>query len=327
MKPLYSLLACIIGFFLDLWWGDPQGFFWHPIRLIGLWISFCEKMLRACLGKKEKDLYVAGVLLTLLVIGVSTGLPALLLWACYRLHFALGIGVESLLCYFVYATKSLRVESMKVQEALLEEDLPKAKRAVSMIVGRDVEPLDQEGVAKAALETVAENTSDGVVAPIFYTLLGGAVAGYFYKAINTMDSMVGYKNEKYKYFGRFAAKLDDVVNFIPARLSAFLMLLVAFVSKGLDGKNAWNIYWRDRKKSTSPNAGQTEAVCAGALHIQILGPTYYFGKLYEKATMGEPDKRVAPIMILQVNQMMYRTAWLALLLFALLKYGMLQLLL
>ena len=317
----YSLYACLIGFLLDLLIGDPQWFRWHPIRLIGQWIDTCEKIVRKCFGTKDKQLFVAGIVLAVMVMVVSTGIPLLLLIVCYRIHVLLGIGIESILCYFVYATKSLKTESMKVYEALETKDIQESRRAVSMIVGRDVDRLDETGVAKAAVETVAENTSDGVIAPIFYTMLGGAVAGFLYKSINTMDSMIGYKNEKYMYFGRFAAKLDDVVNFIPARVSAFLMLLAAAISPEMDAKEAWHIYKRDRKKSSSPNAGQTEAVCAGALHIQILGPAYYFGVLHEKPSIGEALKPVEPLTIKKVNQLMYRTAWLAVFLFSFIKWG------
>lgn len=318
---LYSLYACLIGFLLDLLIGDPQWFRWHPIRLIGQWIDICERLVRKWFGTKEKQLFVAGIVLALMVMVVSTGIPVLILIVCYRIHIFLGIGVESILCYFVYATKSLKTESMKVYDALETKDIQASRTAVSMIVGRDVDRLDETGVAKAAVETVAENTSDGVIAPIFYTMLGGAAAGLLYKSINTMDSMIGYKNDKYLFLGRFAAKLDDVVNFIPARVSAFLMLLAAALSPKTDAKEAWHIYKRDRKKSSSPNAGQTEAVCAGALHIEILGPAYYFGVLHEKPSIGEAMEPVEPVTIKKVNQLMYGTAWLAVILFSLFKYG------
>lgn len=318
---LYSLYACLIGFLLDLILGDPQWFRWHPIRLIGQWIDICERLVRKWFGTKEKQLFVAGIVLALMVMVVSTGIPVLILIVCYRIHVFLGIGIESILCYFIYATKSLKTESMKVYDALETKDIQASRKAVSMIVGRDVDRLDETGVAKAAVETVAENTSDGVIAPIFYTMLGGAAAGFLYKSINTMDSMIGYKNDKYLFLGRFAARLDDVVNFIPARLSAFLMLLAAAISPKMDAKKAWHVYKRDRKKSSSPNAGQTEAVCAGALQIQILGPAYYFGVLHDKPSIGEPMEPVEPLTIKRVNQLMYMTAWLAVLLFSMLKWG------
>ena len=252
---LYSLYACLIGFLLDLLIGDPQWFRWHPIRLIGRWIDICERFVRKLFGKTDQQLFFAGIVLAIMVMVVSTGIPVIILVVCYRIHVVLGIGIESVLCYFVYATKSLRTESMNVYDALETKDIRASRHAVSMIVGRDVDRLDETGVAKAAVETVAENTSDGVIAPIFYTMLGGASAGFLYKSINTMDSMIGYKNDKYLYLGRFAAKLDDVVNFIPARVSAFLMLLAAAIMPKADAIEAWSIYKRDRKKSSSPNAG------------------------------------------------------------------------
>ena len=202
---------------------------------------------------------------------------------------------------------------MKVYNALKEEGLEEGRKAVSMIVGRDTERLDEKGVVKAAVETIAENFSDGVAAPMFYMMLGGTLAGYFYKAVNTMDSMVGYKNEKYYYFGFAAAKLDDLANFIPARLSAFVMIAAAFLT-GLDGKNAWKIFWRDRFNHKSPNSAQTEAVCAGALRVQLAGNAYYFGKLYEKPTIGDDLRPVENRDIRRANRLMMGTAWLSLIL-------------
>ena len=311
---LGSLYGCIIGYVLDLIFGDPYWMVCHPARLIGTLIAKGEKVCRKCFPKSSKGQLVAGTVLALFVIFISTGIPVVLLYGCYRIHFYAGVAVEGILCYFLFATKSLKVESMKVYDALKKEDLQASRYAVSMIVGRDVDRLDEQGVAKAAVETVAENTSDGIVAPLFYMILGGAPLGYFYKAINTMDSMIGYKNDKYLYFGRFAARLDDVVNFIPARLSAGLMLLAATVMPKFSGKEAWNIYKRDRKKSASPNAAQTESVCAGALQIQLLGDAYYFGTLHKKDTIGEPKRPMTPERIVEVNQLLYVTVFLGMLL-------------
>lgn len=320
---LNSLYACCIGFVLDLLLGDPQWFLWHPIRLIGNWINICEKCVRRWFGKTDRQLFAAGIVLAIMVMVVSTGIPVLLVLTCYRIHRIVGISVESVLCYFIYATKSLKTESRKVYDALETKDIGAARKAVSMIVGRDVDCLDETGVAKAAVETVAENTSDGVIAPIFYTMLGGASLGFLYKSINTMDSMIGYKNDKYLYLGRFAAKLDDLVNFLPARLSAFFMLLAAGFMPGMSQKEAWRIYKRDRKKSASPNAGQTEAVCAGALRIEILGPAYYFGVLHEKESIGDEVQPVLPETILQVNWLMYATALVAMGVFSVTKFAFL----
>ena len=249
-----SLGACILGFFLDLLFGDPYWMWFNPIRLIGHLIAYLEKVLRRCFKKSKSGEIMAGGILVVCVTGISFGIPAVLLFLCGRIHGILALAVESVLCYFIFATRSLKVESMKVYQALQEGSLADARYAVSMIVGRDTDCLDETGVAKAAVETVAENTSDGIIAPMCYMMLGGALLGLLYKSINTMDSMIGYKNETYRYFGRVAARLDDVANFIPARISALLMLLASWLLPEFDGKNAWKIYKRDRKKSASPNA-------------------------------------------------------------------------
>ena len=198
---------------------------------------------------------------------------------------------------------------MKVYEALKKDDLEGARYAVSMIVGRDTQVLDATGVAKAAVETVAENTSDGVIAPLIYLAIGGPILGFMYKAINTMDSMVGYKNDKYMYFGRCAAKLDDVVNYIPARISALLMIAASFLpGKAYDGKGAWRIWRRDRRKHASPNSAQTEAVCAGSLGVQLAGDASYFGKIVKKPTIGDALRPVEYEDIKRANGLLYRTA-------------------
>lgn len=304
---LGSLYGCIIGYILDLLFGDPYWMVCHPARLIGTLIAKGEKVCRKGFPQSAKGQLAAGTVLALFVIAVSTGIPVIVLYVCYHIQFYVGVAVEGILCYFLFATKSLKVESMKVYHALKKEDIEASRYAVSMIVGRDVDRLDEQGVAKAAVETVAENTSDGIIAPLFYMILGGAPLGYFYKAINTMDSMIGYKNDKYLYFGRFAARLDDVVNYIPARVSAGLMLLAAVVMPKFSGVDAWNIYKRDRKKSASPNAAQTESVCAGALQVQLLGDAYYFGTLHKKDTIGEPKRPMTPECIVEVNQLLYVT--------------------
>jgi len=209
----------------------------------------------------------------------------------HRIHPVAGVILEMIMTYQILAAKCLKVESMKVYKCLKENDLIAARHAVSMIVGRDTGRLDETGVAKAAIETVAENTSDGVIAPMLYTALGGPVLGFFYKAVNTMDSMVGYKNEKYLHFGRAAAKLDDVMNFLPARISALLMVGTAFISgKGYNGKQAWRIWRRDNRKHASPNSAQTESVCAGALGIQLAGRCQLFWQGREKTLYRGSNK-------------------------------------
>ena len=203
-------------------------------------------------------------------------------------------------------------ESTKVYTALKKNDLLGARYAVSMIVGRDTNVLDEAGVARAAVETVAESTSDGVIAPMLYTALGGPVLGMIYKAVNTMDSMVGYKNDKYLYLGRAAAKLDDVLNFIPSRLCAWIMIFAAYLpSKGheFDGKNAKKIFLRDRFNHASPNSAQTESVCAGALRVRLAGDAWYFGKLVKKKYIGDDLRPVEPEDIRRANRLLYRTSW------------------
>lgn len=202
---------------------------------------------------------------------------------------------------------------MKVYEQLMREDLIEARKKVAMIVGRDVEGLTQEGITKATVETVAENTADGTVAPLLFMAMGGAPLGFLYKAINTMDSMIGYKNDKYINFGRFAAQLDDVANYIPARLSAFLMMIASYFLK-LDYKNAYKIFKRDRYNHASPNSAQTESVCAGALQIQLAGDAYYFGKHYPKKTIGDPLRPIAYHDICQANLLLYGTAYITIIL-------------
>ena len=249
----------------------------------------------------------------LVVVTVSTGVPAVILSVAYKYFWQLGLALESFWCYQIFATKSLKVESDRVYIALKDKGLEAGRKAVSMIVGRDTQNLTEEGVTKAAVETVAENTSDGVIAPLFYMLIGGAVLGFAYKAINTMDSMVGYKNDRYQWFGTAAAKLDDVVNFIPARVSAVLMIAASYLT-GMDEKNAARIFRRDRFNHKSPNSAQTEAVMAGALDVQLAGDAWYFGKLHKKPTIGDPVREMELLDIRRSHKLLYGTAMLGLIL-------------
>ncbi len=310
---LYSLIALEIGFILDLIFGDPY-WLWHPIRGIGYLISGAEKLLRKIFPQTKQGELIAGVFLVFLVVLISAGIPAALLVLVFQWNVYVGIFLEAIMCYQLLATKSLKVESMKVHDALQAGDLEGGRKAVSMIVGRDTQNLSQEGIIKAAVETVAENTSDGSIAPIIYMTIGGPILGFLYKAVNTMDSMVGYKNDKYLYFGRAAAKLDDLLNYIPARLSAYLMIGAAAI-RGYHAKKAWSIYRRDRFNHASPNSAHTEAVTAGALKIQLAGDAYYFGKLYPKKTIGDNIKPVEVADIKRANELLYFTALLGLLLF------------
>ncbi len=310
MRYIIPFLPLVIGFLLDALIGDPYSLP-HPIRLIGKLISSLEKYVRA----HFRDLRTGGVFLSLIVIILSGGMSAGLLFICYRLNVWVGITAESILCYYMLAARCLRDESMKVYRAVKEDDTEKARKAVSMIVGRDTAVLDRDGIIRAAVETVAENTSDGVTAPIMYMAIFGAVGGVVYKSVNTMDSMIGYKNDKYRDIGRFAARLDDALNFIPSRLSALLMILSADLS-GLDAKNALRIWRRDRRKHESPNSAQTESACAGALGVRLAGDAYYFGELHRKPYIGDDTRPIENEDIRRANRLMYITSVMCLAVFA-----------
>ena len=312
-----SILAVVLGFVLDLLIGDPH-WLYHPIRLVGALISALEKLLRGVFPKNKNGELTAGVFLLALTAGITTGCAWGLLYLAGRIHPWVRFVLETVMCYQLLATKALKDETMKVYTALSQGDLKQARYAVSIVVGRDTEVLDETGVTKAAVETVAENASDGVIAPLLFLAIGGAPLGFFYKAVNTMDSMVGYKNDKYLYFGRAAARFDDVLNYIPARLSGALMSAAASFC-GLDAGNAWKIFLRDRRNHSSPNSAHTEAAAAGALHIQLAGNAYYFGKLYEKPTIGDPDRPVEYEDIRRVNRLLYATAVLTLIVFMVVK--------
>lgn len=316
-----SLAALIIGSIVDFILGDPREL-WHPVQGIGWVISRLEKILRRLFPAGRRGERWAGAVLVVLTLLVSVGVPALLLFFLSLFHPLLSFLLSCIFCWQLLAARSLRTESLKVEEALEKEGLEAGRRAVSMIVGRDTRDLTEEGVIKAAVETVAENTSDGVTAPLFYMILAGPLGGFAYKAVNTMDSMVGYKNEKYRYFGTCAARLDDAANFIPARLSALFMTAAAFLA-GYDGKNAWRILKRDRKKHKSPNAAHTEAVMAGALDVQLAGDAWYFGKLVRKPFIGDGIRPIERQDIRRACRLEYATALLQLLVLGALKAAVL----
>lgn len=312
----YHIFAFIAGFVLDLLIGDPH-FIPHPVRLIGSLISFLDKRLNCDAGNNisEKKLnlikYKRGMLLVFTVIFATFAMSVIIIVAAYSINLYAGVIAEAVMTWQILATKCLRVESMRVYDALRTDGVDAGRRAVSMIVGRDTSVLDAAGVTRAAVETIAENTSDGVIAPMLYTAIGGPVLGFVYKAVNTMDSMLGYKNDKYMYFGRFAARLDDVVNFIPARISAYLMIAAAFIGgRQFDGKNAYRIFKRDRFNHASPNSAQTESVCAGALSVQLAGDAVYFGKLVKKKYIGDGLREIEYEDIKRANRLMYITAFL-----------------
>ena len=324
------IIVLLIAAAVDLLIGDPH-WLWHPVQGIGSLINFFEKALRTIFSVppakpgtaeiiavsiriRER---IAGALMVILVLAVSTGIIFFLLQLCGRIHPFVRLLAEGILCGRLLALRSLGQAGFSVRNPLLRGDIEGARKAVSMIVGRDTDRLDAEGIARAAVETVAENTSDGVTAPLFYMILLGGIGGIFYKAVNTMDSMTGYKNTRYRYFGTAAARLDDVMNFIPARLTALFMILACFLpgkesvfitgtneagveareaGKVLipDGAAAFRVWRRDRLKSPSPNSAQTESVCAGALHLKLLGDTWYFGQLHHKEEIGDGGRPVEP---------------------------------
>jgi len=309
----YHSIAFLAGFVLDMFFGDPHWLF-HPVRLIGNLIAKTEAYL---LNKKrtvpltDREKQRSGVRLVYFVLAVTAFAAGLLLTAAYWLHPIAGVLAESAMTYQILALKCLKTESKKVFNELERHDLEGARRAVSMIVGRDTAALDEAGIIRAAVETVAENCSDGVIAPMLYLAVGGPVLGFLYKAVNTMDSMLGYKNDRYLHFGRAAAKLDDAVNYIPSRIGAWLMIMAAFLpGREFDGKNALRIFIRDRFRHASPNSAQTESVCAGALGIRLGGDAVYFGKMVKKPYIGDARREEEEKDILRANRLLYRTAFL-----------------
>lgn len=310
-----TLIAIVVGFILDLIFGDPHSLP-HPICLIGNLISFLERSLRKIFGFSNNGLFFGGGVLVLIVISTCFALPYALLYLAGMVNPWLAFALETLMFYQIFATKCLRDESMKVYYALQKGDLDEARLMLSWIVGRDTKNLSEAEVTKGAVETIAENTADGIIAPMFYMFLGGAPLAFLYKGINTMDSMVGYKNEKYLYFGRCAAKLDDVANFIPARITGLLMIGAAYFLN-LDVQGAWKTFWRDRYNHLSPNSAMTESVAAGALNIQLGGGHFYFGKWVHKDTIGDDIRPVKAEDIVVTNSLLYMTAILSLILFTL----------
>ena len=308
---LYALTALSVfaGFILDCLFGDPLSAA-HPVVLMGKLISFLEKKLRDKYPKTPQGERTAGTVMALTVPFVSVGVSLLLLWVCWRIHPWAYFALSAFLCWQCIAARCLMTESKKVVTAL-RLSLDAGRRQVAMLVGRDTQNLTGTEVVKAAVETVAENTSDGVVAPLLWMVLLGAAGGLFYKTINTMDSMVGYKNEKYLHFGRAAAKLDDGANYIPARLSALAMIGAAFLLK-LDGRGAWRVWRRDRRNHASPNSAQTESACAGALGVRLGGDASYFGQLYKQPTIGDPRRPIERADVHRACNLMYGTSGLLL---------------
>ncbi len=304
-------IAVAMGFLMDLWLGDPENW-WHPVRGMGWLIGRMETGLRSVFPKTPRGELAAGGVLALSVPAMVAGAAAVLLLAAQKVHPMAHLAVMGVMSWQALAAKSLMAESRNVYDALKKGEVEEARKAVSRIVGRDTQKLSEEGIIKAAVETVAENASDGVVAPMVYLMLFGPVGGFAYKAVNTMDSMVGYQNGQYEYFGRAAAKLDDLANLLPSRLTALFMVGVAWLLPGFDGPGAFFIWRRDRRCHKSPNSAQGESACAGALGVQLAGDAWYFGKLCPKPTIGDGKRPVEAEDILRANCLMCGSAVLAL---------------
>lgn len=303
----YHLAGFVLGCALDLIVGDPHSIP-HPVALIGKLIGVFDRNLQKRRAAMKR-LY--GLVMVITVISVTSLTALLILLAGYRVHPYFGCAVETVMTCQILAARSLRDESMKVYDRLVHGTLVQAREAVSMIVGRDTQALDEQHVIKAAVETVAENTSDGVIAPMLFTALGGPILGFAYKSVNTMDSMVGYRNARYEDFGRAAARLDDFVNFLPSRISALLMTAACVFCGGeYSVRGAARIWKRDRRKHASPNSAQTEAVMAGALGVQLAGDASYFGKVVHKPYIGDPIRDAVPQDIPRANRLMFMTAFL-----------------
>ena len=300
---LYALTALSIfaGFLLDCLFGDPLSRL-HPVVLMGKLISFLEKKLRPIFPKTPQGQRIAGAIMAVSVALISAGAGFLLLYLAWIVHPWAYYVLSAFLCWQCFAARCLMTESKKVVTALQREGLDAGRRQIAMLVGRDTQNLTET------------HTSDGVIAPLCWMIVGGAVGGLFYKAVNTMDSMVGYKNEKYMNFGRWAAKLDDGANYVPARLSALSMIGAAFLLK-LDGRNAWRIWRRDRRNHASPNSAQCESVCAGALGVQLGGNASYFGVVHKKPTIGDPTRPIEGADVTRACKLMYGTSGLLLLVY------------
>jgi adenosylcobinamide-phosphate synthase len=298
--------AIVAGFIIDLLLGDPR---WmpHPVVIIGKFITLLEKFFRKIMPKSHRGEFIGGLFMTILIVGGTFAFTFILCELAYRYNKWVFLALQTLWCWQCVAVRDLKAESMAVYRRLKANDLEGARKAVSRIVGRDTQELSGTGVAKAAIETIAENFADGVMGPVFYMMIFGAPLAMTYKAINTIDSMCGYKNDRYLYFGRAGAHLDDIAGYIPARLAALVWILAAGLT-GNDMKNAWKIWRRDHDKHASPNSAHTESACAGSLDVQLAGPAYYFGTYYDKKYIGDPIRPVEYDDIRRANVMMYTSA-------------------
>ncbi|MBM7614408.1 adenosylcobinamide-phosphate synthase CbiB [Alkaliphilus hydrothermalis] len=298
------MMVLVGGYILDLILGDPQGFP-HPVRFIGGLINRLEKLLYT--DDQPKKLLLKGGLLTLLVVSITCFITFSIIRLATLLHPGAGMIISIILAYTILATKSLHKESEKVLIPLRNNDLPEARKYLSYIVSRDTSHLQEEEIIRGTVETVAENISDGIIAPLFYLFLGGAPLAMAYKAINTLDSMVGYKNDKYLYFGRASARLDDIANYIPARLTAVFIVLSSYLL-GKMGSHSLKIALRDGRNHNSPNSGYPEAAVAGALGIQLGGDNQYFGKILHKPIIGDAIQSLQQKHLTETYQLMYMSS-------------------
>ena len=297
-----NILSLYIGYITDLIIGDPYSFP-HPVKYIGKLIKSVENFIRK-IAKSDKGLKIGGFFLWFVTVGITFIITYEIIRLA-RFNMVVYVIINSIVIYTTLATKCLKDESVKIYKVLKTGDLEKSRIQLSYIVGRDTTNLNEKEIVRATVETVAENTSDGVIAPFLFMAIFGPVGGTFYKAVNTMDSMIGYTNDKYILFGRTAAKLDDVLNFIPARISGCLLTLAAYLLPGADGKNAWRIFLRDRRKHASPNSAHGEAACAGALHLRLAGDAWYFGVLHKKQFIGDNDREIVPEDIWKASLLMF----------------------
>lgn len=310
------ILVMVIAYLLDLVIGDPYSFP-HPVRFIGNLIRFTEGKIRI-IFKSKKQLKIGGFLLWTITVGFTALVTNLILnLLCINNIFY--VIIASIILYTTLSTKCLADEAKKIYEVLKTGDIEKSRKQLSYIVGRDTTSLNENEIIRATVETVAENTVDGIISPMMYGFIGGPVLAMAYKAINTLDSMVGYKNEKYGDIGFVSAKIDDIANFIPARITPFFMMIASFIL-GFNSKKSIKIAMRDRKNHKSPNCAYAEGAVAGALEVQLGGTNMYFGEKIYKPTIGDKDRELEAEDILKTNKIMYLTSFIALVIFSIITY-------
>lgn len=317
IKIMWILFSIFLGFVIDWCIGDPYCIP-HPVVWVGKGISKSEKLLRKIFPQTSKGELKGGIVIAVLIPVMSFFISSLILFVAYKISFVLWFILNTFWAYQIPASRCLCKESKKVYNALKEKDLSESRKLLSWLVGRDTSNLTEEEVTKACVETVAENTSDGITAPLLYMIIGGVPLGFFYKAVNTLDSMIGYRNEKYEYFGKASATLDDIMNWLPSRICGIFMIISAWMLK-LDFRQSFKVFKRDRKNHLSPNSAQTESAVAGALGIQLGGTHIYFGKTVEKPTIGDNKRKAEPDDIIRTNQIMAVTSILSMILFGVIR--------